>query len=138
MKLIATEINLAYDLVMVDNKGFDDWLRPALPLLLLHLLIEQPAHGYGLVEQLRATGIEARGTTVYPHLSKLQDAGFITSHWQTPETGPARKVLTVTEAGRKQFQDLKHQWSDFRNVLADILAPNETDTDRSASHELSQ
>lgn len=106
---------------MSEIKGFGDWLRPSLPLLLLHLLIAEPGHGYGLVERLRATGIDVRGTTVYPHLSKLQDAGYITSHWQTPETGPARKILTITEDGRERYHQLQSQWVNVRDVMHEII-----------------
>ncbi|CAM5307565.1 PadR family transcriptional regulator [Corynebacterium variabile] len=112
---------------MSETMGFGEWLRPALPLLLLRLLIDEPGHGYGLVEKLRAAGISARGTTVYPHLSKLQDAGYITSHWQTPETGPARKILTITDEGKEHYRHLQAQWSDVSDILtATVTAPNTT------------
>lgn len=112
---------------MSETKSFGEWLRPSLPLLLLGLLSDDPCHGYGLVEKLRAAGISARGTTVYPHLSKLQDAGYIVSHWQTPETGPARKNLTITDEGKTHYQHLQAQWSDVCDILtATVTTPSTT------------
>lgn len=106
---------------MSDTLSLGDWLRPALPLLLLKFLMDRPSHGYGLVEQLREAGIEARGTTVYPHLNKLQEAGYITSQWQTPEAGPAKKILTVSDAGRSHFRDLGRTWSAARELIDTTL-----------------
>ncbi|GAB2497347.1 Transcriptional regulator PadR-like family protein [Corynebacterium atrinae] len=106
---------------MSDTVSLGDWLRPALPLLLLRFLMDQPGHGYGLVEKLRDSGIEARGTTVYPHLTKLQDAGYITSQWHTPEAGPARKILTVSDAGHSHYLDLEKQWLLARGLLDNTL-----------------
>lgn len=126
-QLVATATTLLYGVVMPETTSFGDWLRPALPLLLLRLLIDEPGHGYGLVEKLRPAGISARGTTVYPHLSKLQDAGYITSHWQTPETGPARKILTITEEGKDHYRQLQAQWLDVCGILtATVTAPSTT------------
>lgn len=125
--LVAKATTLPYGVIMSETTSFGDWLRPALPLLLLRLLIDEPGHGYGLVEKLHAAGISARGTTVYPHLSKLQDAGYITSHWQTPETGPARKILTITDEGIDHYRHLQAQWSGVRDILtATVTAPNTT------------
>lgn len=127
LQLVAIATRPLYGVVMSETMGFGEWLRPALPLLMLRLLIDEPGHGYGLVEKLRAAGISARGTTVYPHLSKLQDAGYITSHWQTPETGPARKILTITDEGKEHYRHLQAQWSDVSDILtATVTAPNTT------------
>ncbi|WP_075814477.1 hypothetical protein [Corynebacterium sp. CNJ-954] len=30
----------------------------------------------------------------------------MTSHWQTPETGPARKILTITDEGKEHYRRL--------------------------------
>lgn len=107
---------------MSETMRFGDWLRPALPLLLLRFLAREPSHGYGLVEQLRAAGIEARGTTVYPHLTKLHEAGYLDSTWHTPDAGPARKILTLTAAGHRHREELEHQWRQVREVLSSAHA----------------
>jgi DNA-binding PadR family transcriptional regulator len=73
-----------------------------LRLLLLHLVSEQPRHGYDLI---RAVGDLARGDyapspgVVYPTLALLVDEGLIV---EEVETGP-RKAFAVTEAGRSEL-----------------------------------
>ncbi|OLT52772.1 hypothetical protein BJF89_04740 [Corynebacterium sp. CNJ-954] len=106
---------------MTEEHSFGDWIRPALPLLLLDMLSHAPSHGYGLIEQLRELGFDVRGTTVYPQLTKLQHANLVSSHWQTPETGPARKILTITSEGQRHRDTLQRQWLSLQQTLNTTL-----------------
>ena len=77
------------------------------PCLLL-LLLEQPAHGYGLLERLGEFGLaEADAGGMYRILNRLEDEGFVTSAWETGGSGPARKEYQVSPAGVK----LLHSWA---------------------------
>jgi len=74
------------------------FLEPCL-LLLLH---RQQAHGYELVEGLEPFGFgqnPADLSTVYRILRDLEDRGFVISHWDTSNAGPARRQYTITDDG---------------------------------------
>jgi len=86
------------------------FLEPCL-LLLLH---RQQAHGYELVEGLNPFGFgqnPADLSTVYRILRDLEDRGFVISHWDTSNAGPARRQYTITAEGDRYLawwvQDLK-------------------------------
>ncbi|MFB2586507.1 PadR family transcriptional regulator [Herbiconiux liukaitaii] len=106
---------------MSPDKPTGDWVRSALPMLLLRFLAERPMHGYALMEGLRASGFDVRGATVYPHLNRLSEAGEIESRWHAPESGPARKIMTITDDGRKRLRDLQDQWAQFQNQIDAVL-----------------
>jgi PadR family transcriptional regulator PadR len=75
---------------------------------LLFLLLEQPSHGYGLMERLGEFGLaEADAGGMYRMLNRLEDEGFVTSTWETEGSGPARKEYRVTPAG----VELLHSWA---------------------------
>lgn len=57
---------------------------------ILSLLDEEPRHGYALAKVL---GVQ--GPTVYEHLQKLEEAGYVKS-----ESDGRRKVYTLTERGQ--------------------------------------
>jgi PadR family transcriptional regulator PadR len=77
-----------------------NFVRPALLLLLL----EQPAHGYELVERLRPFGIDrADPGGLYRNLHALEDAGLVYSAWQESTTGPDRHIYHITHAGREEL-----------------------------------
>jgi PadR family transcriptional regulator, regulatory protein PadR len=76
------------------------------PAVLL-LLQAGPAHGYDLLTRLpsvlpRATDPPDPGT-FYRLLRGIEADGAITSSWQAPQAGPARKVYTLTDTGREQL-----------------------------------
>jgi len=80
--------------------------RFTVPAALL-LLAGGPAHGYELLARLgevfpRAAKSPERGA-FYRLLRGLEADGAVTSQWATPESGPARRVYELTDAGRGQL-----------------------------------
>lgn len=61
---------------------------------ILSLLEEEPKHGYVLANEL-----DVQGSTIYQHLSELEDAGYI--EWE--EEG-RRKVYSLTQKGELILQ----------------------------------
>jgi PadR family transcriptional regulator PadR len=73
------------------------------PCLLL-LLRGDATHGYNLFEALQQFGF-APGTVdasvVYRILREMEDAGWVSSQWDTAGSGPPRRVYTVTIDGEE-------------------------------------
>jgi poly-beta-hydroxybutyrate-responsive repressor len=77
-----------------------NFLRPCLLLLLR----EQPAHGYELLERLRAFGFEGSDPGgLYRALRKLEKEGFVHSAWEPSGTGPHRRIYEITRAGMEEL-----------------------------------
>lgn len=71
---------------------------------LLLLLRESPAHGYELLERLRAFGYQGSDPGgLYRSLRSLEDDGFVHSAWETSESGPDRRIYELTRAGMEQL-----------------------------------
>ena len=73
------------------------WLQP----FLLLALEQWQSHGYELIRRMSAFGFETldRGS-VYRTLRQLEKDGLVTSGWDTSHDGPARRLYTLTDAGR--------------------------------------
>jgi PadR family transcriptional regulator, regulatory protein PadR len=89
------------------------------PCLLL-LLRSDASHGYNLVEQLREFGF-AQGfmdiSVVYRVLREMEQAGWVTSEWDTAGSGPPRRVYQVTTDGEEYL----HWWiTDLRQTRDEI------------------
>ncbi len=84
-------------------------IAPALPknflqACLLLLLREQPAHGYELLERLRAFGFERSDPgRLYRSLRKLEDEALVRSAWEPSSSGPARRIYEITRAGMEEL-----------------------------------
>ena len=80
------------------------------PTLLLSL-VQQPSHGYELLERLSHfrfySGNPDTGA-VYRHLRRLENDGYVESRWETGEAGPAKRTYSITPDGIT----LLHAWAD--------------------------
>ena len=77
---------------------------------LLAFLRRWNAYGYQLVQELARAGLpHFDSTTVYRTLRQLERAGLVSSFWDTSESGPARRMYSLTKAG-ETFLDL---WLDI-------------------------
>ena len=58
------------------------------------------AYGYELTQKLAQAGLpESDSGTVYRTLRQLERSGFVSSFWDTSESGPARRMYSLTRAG---------------------------------------
>src|ERR671923_2854673 len=90
-------------------------LKGHLDGLLLAVVAEEPAHGYAIVERLRARSAGAFDLpegTVYPALHRLERAGLLASSWSSP-AGRKRRVYRVTARGRRELGARRREWHDF-------------------------
>ena len=73
------------------------WMQP----FLLLALEQWQSHGYELIRRLSGFGFEAldRGS-VYRTLRQLEKSGLVVSGWDTSKDGPARRLYSLTDAGR--------------------------------------
>jgi poly-beta-hydroxybutyrate-responsive repressor len=67
---------------------------------LLAFLRNWNAYGYQLSQQLNQAGLPAFDSgTVYRTLRQLEKSGLVSSFWDTSESGPARRMYSLTKAG---------------------------------------
>ena len=87
-------------------------------LAILGLVAEQPKHGYQIEQDIESRGMrnwtEIGFSSIYHILNKLQEAGWIAgtvaaAPGGSGRSGPARKVLQVTEAGKTALREAVHQ-----------------------------
>jgi PadR family transcriptional regulator PadR len=94
-----------YDRFMAINR--DPW-KGSTAVLILATLAEEPRHGYAIAREIarRSDALINLGEgSLYPALLALEREGLIAGEWQTPPAGggPARKVYSVTDAGRAEL-----------------------------------
>ena len=79
------------------------------PVLLLHLIMEQPDHGYGLMQRIDAVCgdlIAVNTNKIYPLLRRLEERGFVSATWDHP-TKRSRRVYTITQPGEDRLKRIK-------------------------------
>jgi poly-beta-hydroxybutyrate-responsive repressor len=110
----------------------NDFLTPWLLLLLRNWSM----HGYQILQTLRVFGLATLDpTTVYRTLRRLEKDGLISSGWQTGESGPAKRVYTLTEAGQEFLQTWAVALERYQGILDRFF---EVYTEQSGQHRRSQ
>lgn len=94
-------------------------LKGHLDLLLLAILSEGPMHGYAIIESLRS---RSSGTfdlpegTVYPALHRLENQGFLYSHWSEGSLR-RKRVYQLTPKGRQALSQRQEEWKRFSKAV---------------------
>ncbi len=74
---------------------------------LLYLIKKVPSYGYVLQEnigKLPFPGPAPDKAAVYRALRDLEKRGLVRSHWEHGESGPAKRIYYITEAGEKRLK----------------------------------
>ena len=96
-----------------------NFLRPCLLLLLR----EQPAHGYELLECLRAFGFDGSDPGgLYRTLRKLEDDTLVRSAWEASEAGPHRRIYEITRPGMEELHRRAKGLAEARQSLGTFLS----------------
>jgi len=98
---------------------FGEALKGHLDLLLLALLAKGPAHGYVLIESLRARSGDTFNLpegTVYPALHRLEKDGLLSSNW-SKEDGRRRRIYQLTPKGVEALARRQAEWRRFSQAV---------------------
>jgi PadR family transcriptional regulator PadR len=91
--------------------------------LMLAALSHGPAHGYAIIELLRAESngaLDLPEGTVYPALHRMEHAGLVRSRWAR-EAGRRRRVYQVTPEGRRELDRQRGEWRQFAGAMHAIF-----------------
>ncbi|HTV73195.1 MAG TPA: helix-turn-helix transcriptional regulator [Candidatus Acidoferrales bacterium] len=98
--------------------------KTVFPVLVLHLLAEEPDTGSGLMTRIEAlcAGLLAVNTnTIYPLLRRLEERGFIVGEWEHP-TKRSRRYYRITNDGRTRLERIKDGMLPYLDTLAGSIA----------------
>ena len=102
-------------------------LKGHLDLILLAVLAEGSAYGYGLIRVLRSrTGgmLDLTEGTIYPVLHRLEQAGYLKSQSLTVRSR-RRRLYTMTGTGQDELTRLRREWYQFALGVEKLLASHD-------------
>jgi len=104
-------------------------LKGHLDGLLLAILEAGPAHGYAVIESLRAASggtFDLPTGTVYPALRRLEGDGLVASEWEEPARERRRRVYRLTAKGVKTLAAQRESWHEFAGAVSAVMAGERT------------
>lgn len=104
-------------------EGAEQTINPKLPRSfmtpwVLLLLKQWSLHGYLIMQHLNSMGFsEVDHPTLYKELRRLENQGFVSSEWETGDSGPARRVYSITDAGEELLQGWTEVVSGYQRMI---------------------
>ena len=98
-------------------------LQGTLDMLILKALSLGPLHGYGVIQrigQMSDQMLAVEQGSLYPALYRIEQRGWVTSEWDTNETGRRAKFYKLTRAGRRQLVVEEANWDRLALAIAKI------------------
>ncbi|HCI79723.1 MAG TPA: poly-beta-hydroxybutyrate-responsive repressor [Ktedonobacter sp.] len=106
------------------NVNTDAWSKNWHVPVILMMLRQWNSYGYELMEKMAAYGLNAMNPgTFYRTLRQMEKDGVIRSSWDTSDTGPARRVYSITDAGEaylKLWTESLNQYQKMMNTFFDL------------------
>jgi transcriptional regulator len=100
-------------------------LQGTLDLLILKALSTQQLHGLGVsrrIEQITDGAFMVRPGSLFPALHRLEEAGWLTSRWESSENNRRAKYYTLTRLGRRQLGEETAHWNRIALAMTRALA----------------
>jgi len=98
--------------------------KGSVQLCLLALLTKEQKYGFQIVKELRELSdgfFDLKEGTLYPALRRLEEKGFVQTHWVEPETGIPRKYYRITERGRRALSEAIAVWDRMASGTRKVL-----------------
>lgn len=106
-----------------------DVLQGTLDLMVLRTLETMgPQHGFGLarrIQQISDGALDLNQGTLYPALLRLEQRGWIQSHWGASDKNRRARFYELTAAGRKQIAEKTGDWERTVALMERFLRPAE-------------
>lgn len=86
--------------------------KGVLELCVLHILLQEDSYGYDIIDQLSAN-IDISEGTIYPMLRRFQKEKRVKTYLRESSSGPPRKYYSITEEGKKYYEESVREWEEL-------------------------
>jgi DNA-binding PadR family transcriptional regulator len=97
--------------------------REVLPLLVLHLIAQEPSYGNQLMERIAGMTegvLSVNPNTMYPLLRRLEERSLIAGQWEYPERR-TRRFYSITPEGQAEYERLMEEVRPFLDSVAQSI-----------------
>ncbi len=99
-------------------------------MMILAILRENARYGVDIareLERITTSELSFQPGTLYPMLHHLQKQGLVTSVWEDPEGGRARRMYHLTEKGRAEAERMIGAWGKYTRAVDRVLQETQKD-----------
>ena len=91
---------------------------------ILSVLSQEELYPPDIIAKLKDAKLIVVEGTLYPLLTRLKDAGFLTYRWEESRSGPPRKYYKLTPVGQKFLNELDETWDELAQAVKKMTRRN--------------
>ncbi len=110
----------------IDNTA-SQMRKGVLEFCILSVIKQGEAYPSDIIDKMKAANFNLFEGTLYPLLTRLKNAEFLTYRWVESNSGPPRKYFSLTDKGAAFYKELETTWNELANAVkavTDIDAQN--------------
>ena len=103
----------------IDNTS-SQMRKGILEFCILSVIKQGEAYPSDIIEKMKASNLNIFEGTLYPLLTRLQNAELLNYRWVESNSGPPRKYFSLTEKGAAFYKELETTWNELSNAVKTI------------------
>lgn len=80
---------------------------------ILAILASGDSYAPAIIAELKKAEMIVVEGTLYPILTRMKNAGYLTYRWEESPQGPPRKYYSLSEEGRRTLAQLDESWEEL-------------------------
>ncbi len=99
--------------------------KGVLEFCILSIIRQGEVYPSDIVDKMKGANLNIFEGTLYPLLTRLKNAGYLTYRWVESNSGPPRKYFLMTEQGLLFYSELERTWKELADAVQLLTSPNE-------------
>jgi PadR family transcriptional regulator PadR len=94
--------------------------KGVLEFCILSIIQQGEVYPSDIVDKMKAANLQILEGTLYPLLTRLKNADYLTYRWVESSSGPPRKYFMMTEKGHAFYNELGKTWQELSDAVATL------------------
>ncbi|MGN6213617.1 PadR family transcriptional regulator [Parafilimonas sp.] len=107
--------------------------KGVLEFCILSIIKQGEVYPSDIVDKMKGANLQILEGTLYPLLTRLKNAGYLTYRWVESNSGPPRKYFLMTDQGLQFYAELERTWKELAEAVQtltvqtdELVSPEQT------------
>ena len=97
--------------------------KGVLEFCILSVIRQGEVYPSDIVDKMKAANLNIFEGTLYPLLTRLKNAEYLTYRWVESNSGPPRKYFVMTDKGLAFYEELEKTWKELADAVQLLTQP---------------
>jgi len=98
--------------------------KGVLEFCILSIIRQGEVYPSDIVDKMKGANLNILEGTLYPLLTRLKNAGYLTYRWVESNSGPPRKYFLMTDQGLQFYGELERTWKELADAVQKLTTQN--------------